>query len=911
MKKIRLISLAAMAAMVLPVSCSKEAEVDTLLSGEAVPVSLFAFDGDAGKVSLDFEQASNVLWGDYDLIAVFDGQAKREFSVVEGSNTGATAIFAGEAAPGATLYAVYPFDAGNSLSGSNLSVTVPAQQVIAAGECADSTALVSVGVAESGNIAFKQVCGLVKVEISGGGIRKIIIGGSNLAGTATVAADGTVSSVTEGANSVELSYEGGKNFPAGTYYAAVFPGTTPAGEFTVELVNGGGLSWQKSASSAVSVVRRQVIGTGAVDSEAEFVRHIATKEDLYAWGAAMGDESGVTVYLDADINCGADPWKYTTATFDGVFEGQGHCIYNLVIESETKTCFIYRLTGTLKDVIIGSADGESYDNISRITHVGTDGEPVHVAVVSRLCSDEALMENVINFAKVEVPSTSNSRAYIGGLVGIVPELTAPNMVDCKNYGHVISSSTWTGAQTRMGGIVGQCDGTLSASGLENYGKLTNTNSRTNFIGGLCGDVGNYSTIASSYNFGDIENNDGAGSQMTYIGGCFGSVRRSTFDDCQNFAPITTKRNAQGYIGGLIGLLERGESGAPILISNCINNPDGVINYIPAESNKRTIIGGVVGGCTDGAAMFLEMNGCENYADITIPDGMFRADPVGGIAGNLCQDNGASAAGQIRLENCVNYGNIRFDWSESTTSVGLNKRIAGLVGMTTLESGAKCTYVNCRNEGRVSASGAGGFNSRIVLGGITADLWGILTLIGCENNGDIVFERKSTEGVTTSSGGGCFMAGMVAAAWNANALKMTDCVNRGHISSDRAVDKANVIGGLVGITEGTIGSIADSKNYGAVDIYSQITSNRAGGLVGKNTFPVSNCFNFGSVSEAATFAGAVAGENSGVMSDCTVCTDVTVNGEAAGAPGSTPSIPWLCPSNTGSITCKIVAHSSTE
>ena len=80
MKKNRFFTLAALAAMVLPVSCSKEADVDMPLSGETVPVSLVATSEDAGKVSLDFERPSNVQWADSDVIAVFDGVEKREFT---------------------------------------------------------------------------------------------------------------------------------------------------------------------------------------------------------------------------------------------------------------------------------------------------------------------------------------------------------------------------------------------------------------------------------------------------------------------------------------------------------------------------------------------------------------------------------------------------------------------------------------------------------------------------------------------------------------------------------------------------------------------------------------------------------------------------------------------------------------
>ena len=503
MKKNRLIALAAVAALVCPVSCEKEVPIDNP-SPEApmAEISLVAVNETDSKVSMDADLT--VRWSDDDLIAVFDGTNKNQFAIQEGSNTGASATFTGKAA-GTNLYAVYPFAAGNSLSGSSLSVTIPANQVISKGACVDTTAIVSVGKAEGGQIEFKQVCGLVKIVISGGGVRKVILGGNNLAGTATVAADGTLSAVTAGSGSIELTYEGDANFPAGTYYAAVLPGTTTAGSFALQLVGGGGLTWQKSASSAVSIARKQVIGAGDVNSEASFVRHITNKAELFAWGEVMGQESNVTVYLDADIDCGADSWVGTGATFDGIFEGQSHKIYNLTVTYDGDTGFISRLAGTLRDLTFGSSDGSSWDNTSTITHNGTseaDPDTHYLGLVGRMVG-KGNMENVVNYSKDQAAATG-SRDYIGGLVGLIPEGNSVTMMSCKNYGSIINNSTWTGGQTRMGGIIGQCTGTLEAIDLENHGDLTVNNNVTNFLGGLCGDLGSDSSITEASNYGTIK-----------------------------------------------------------------------------------------------------------------------------------------------------------------------------------------------------------------------------------------------------------------------------------------------------------------------------------------------------------------------------------------------------------------------
>ncbi|MBR3075430.1 MAG: hypothetical protein IKH11_06720, partial [Bacteroidales bacterium] len=557
--RIALLSLLAVAVF----SCEKENGTDMPenVSGPRIKISLTAKEeSEAGssKVTLDFSQAQNVRWSDDDLIAVFDGTAKNQFSIDAGTNTGATAKFSGEVTEGYTdLYAVYPYSAAGSLSGSSLTVTVPAEQTVSSSASVDPAALVSVGKANDHAIEFKQVCGLLKFEVNTSGIEKVILRGNNLAGTATVGTDGVVSSVSSGECSIILSSADG-TFANGTYYAAVLPGTTAAEVFTVAFVESSGLTHEKTASKAVTVIRKQGSTIGAYNSTFSTSRHIFTKAQLYAWGAAMGTDDHMPVFLEADIDCQSDPWTFGTVEFNGVFDGQGHRIYNFVVESASQSSFIYTLSGSLKNIVIGSSDGTSWDGTSRITHTGSSGAIEYVGLVSRLTGNGKIM-NVVNYAKVEVPSSSTSRAFVGGLVGVVPDSALGVIInDSKNYGAVSNASSWSDSQTRMGGIVGQCDGALTASGVENHGAITVGNNVTNFVGGLCGDLGGGSSVSGSKNYGAITFTD-SGTSKTYLGGCFGSVRGSTISDCHNYGAITASRNAECWFGGIAGFFESGVS----------------------------------------------------------------------------------------------------------------------------------------------------------------------------------------------------------------------------------------------------------------------------------------------------------------------------------------------------------------
>ena len=871
-------TLVAVAAMTLMFSCSKEHGDIYPADSHKVAVSLVAFGESASKVNLDFERAHNIQWSDEDKIAVFDGSSKNQFGIEDGTNTGTSATFTGSAASGAALYVVYPFAAGNSLTGSNLSVTVPANQVIGTNAIVDTTALVSVGKVVAGEAEFKQVCGLVKVEVTTGGIRRIILGGTNLAGTVTVAADGIISAVTEGTNSVELTYEGGANFPKGTYYAAVLPGTTAAGSFSVQLVGGGGLSWQKSASSAVTIVRKTVIGAGTVDSEATFVRHITNKDELYAWGNVMGDESGVTVYLDADIDCESDPWVGMGVTFDGTFEGQDHKIYNLVVNYDGDTGFISRLTGTVKDVTFGSSNGSSWDNVSTITHDGMsidDADTHYLGLIGRMAGNGTL-DNVVNYASI-VAADTESRVYLGGLVGLVPGEETVTLTSCRNYGSVTNNSTWAGGQTRMGGIVGQSSGAIDAYDIENHGTLTINNNVTNFIGGLCGDLGGGSSVMSASNYGTITFTD-SGTQKTYIGGCFGSVRGSTILDCHNYAPIIVNRNAEHWFGGIAGFMESGESG----LTECTNHT-GADLEVASSVQKRVLMGGITGGCQyNGAGPFAAtFDQCRNDAAITNNG---SATDFGGIVGLF--DNYLSTA-TVSITNCENTGAISSEVSDNMSGLSRELRVGGIIGGTDPETeGCTQEIQSCINRGAVTIKGALKSGASVRFGGIVGNTYNNVTIDGCKNFGDVGCPNVGTD----AAGSAVFYIGGILGSFNTRTSTryqvVTNCVNTGAISSARGYNN-HYLGGILGggTNADAYPQITGCKNYGDISL-SKNKNTLLGGIAGYTCFVLTDNSNFGNVG-GGEYNGAVYGDNNTKSSNSgnKVGNGVIVNGITAPAKGT--------------------------
>ena len=825
----------------VPVSFSAQGEMDAEESGS--------------RVMLDFTQAANVRWQDSDQIAVFDGTAKNLFSIQPGTNTGATATFAGEVTKGySSLCAVYPYSAGESRTGADVSVTVPAAQTISGSQKADPAALVSVGYrGTSGSMTFKQVCGLLKFDITAANISQVMIVGTNLAGTATVSAEtGVLSGIGGGLSAIVISYAGG-NFPQGSYYAAVLPGTTAAGSFAVAFVENTGLTHTKVASGAVTVARKSGRAIGTFDGTWPISRHIFNKDQLFAWGEEMGSDDAMPVYLDADIDCQGATWNGTGKSFNGVFDGLNHKIYNLVVESATQTGFVSTLTGTLKNLTFGSSDGTSWDNTSRVTHIGEAGEIEYVGLVCRLTGDGAI-RNVTNFAKVEVPSSSTSRAYVGGFVGNVPEAaTGAVITDSKNYGTVISSSSWTGNETRMGGIVGQGSGALAASGLENHGDLIVGNSVTNFVGGLCGDLATGSSVSGSSNYGSITFT-GGGTQITYLGGCFGSVRGSTLSNCHNYAALTATRSAQHRFGGILGLLQSGT----IMVDGCVNH-SGADLSVAASVSARTVLGGIAGACLNGKdnAMTVTIQDCKNEAAITNEG---ASSEIGGIAGMLDSEY-ADASHTFRLVNCENTGAVTNAAADvSFNSLGRELRIGGIIGSSDADQGLLNIIVrSCTNRGDVTTAGALTSGKAVRIGGISGLAWYDALIDKCKNFGDVKCTAAGTDGSANMNMGG--IVGFFEARTSSRYQRITECVNTGEVSSVRNVG-TQYIGGILGSVNNAggysnYGLVDGSKNYGAISATRQ-TNTMVGGVCGYAKHTVSNCSNFGNVSGGA-WNGAILGD----------------------------------------------------
>lgn len=851
MKKIGIIALLASVALA---SCNKEAPeapVTVPSDGNMVYTSFTAGGEDLTKVVLNFAEGKNMQWLDSDVIAVFDGVSKNTFTVKQGSNTGATAEFEGTVDAGAsTLYAVYPESAAAGLDGSSLSVTVPEIQTIAEGACADPAALLSVASAPKGSgMAFKQVCGLLKVSITDEDIRFIMVNGKAIAGTAKVAADGTLSSVSDPVDCITLSHADGL-FPPGTYYVALLPGTIPAGNFSLALISDS-RTRVKEASGSVTFSRCKGLDAGPLNGMNMYTA-ISNMPELFNWNAnrVVNEESEEEhVVLLADIDMDSEAWK--PKDFKGVFDGRGHKLYNLNVSRSSNACLFNTLAGTIKDLTVGTKDGSSYDGASCIVQDNTEdsGESWRYAGLITRLAEGSVMENVVNYASVTVASTSLSKTRVGGLVAIVAGNAT--IKDCANFGSVTNAAAAPLGNGAVGGLVGWTDAPVNVIGSVNAGDVTVDNANTLYLGGILSYDANGSTLDNCVNKGDVAVTS-TGSCGMCIGGILGDGSYSKIKNCDNNGALSTVCDGELKIGGILGRALNG-----CTVTNCSNHDTGTISYNTVDGTKRAFIGGIVGNSPAANAEALTITGCTNYASISTDKAQTAC--IGGIGGFI------NGAGVTTIKDCENKGDIANTNANALNgSTAAAAYVSGIVAYLNTSLADGSSIDGCINRGNISSE-----NRNII------NIAGIIPLLqtansvsvkDCHNYGTIM--RNSNIRTNVKSGDNydtAYSIGGIAGQVNAASASITGCVN--HESSivwaNAGGGSANPrVGGIVGYIR-KCGSIENCTNEGDV-IYDNVATGGSytavGGIVGHcyNTTVFNACTNSGGVSSNRTQVNRVGG-----------------------------------------------------
>ena len=847
--------------LILGISCSREAlpqEEPTDGAGTLVPYTLTVSSGHT-RTCID---GTDIRWETGDALAVYDGTGKsmRPFPMTEaGVQPDGSASFSGNLLSTATtLWVVYPQDAAAGLeSGNLLTATLPSEQTLGDGNTA-SASLIAVGTGAKGTaISLNPVFSYIQLTVGRPDISSIVVRGSNLAGTAKFnASTGEMTSLLSGRDAVTfLPREGEEVFETGTYYIAVLPGTTASGALSVVFNRRFDEEGELSASSVLTSTADKTFVRG--DSKAK----------LFAWnGQSAKWTAKDIVYLDTDIDMEGDSAVESTHwephLFKGTFDGQGHRLYNFVCKKNTHLSgFFSELNGaTVRNLVLGSSDGLSWDGVSQVKHEydGSEtSEPNAGAVCGRMMNNASTISGVINFATVELGSDdSKKRCRLGGISGYTG-VRSCRISACVNYGAVVNHCTSTTPNQPLGGIIGSPERDITLENCTNYGTVTSHCAGATFIGGIIGTTNGQaavgstsaycSTLTDCKNYGVVSSTVG----RVYMGGIAGALTGGNLDGCDNYGPVSALSGGdESNVGGIAGrhssanasTIKDSSNQGEILASasTAANNVGGILGHAVSAaasvtlegvvnrggvhacgaSSAQSAAGGIVGRFESaGSAIDVAENAGMVWVDGPVTGGQRNA---GGICAVVTTDGTA-----IILDACSNSGAVFVDGTLTNTKV-LVGGILGYAKKVQVSSGKGTT----KNTGSVYATGCGSDDS--ATGGIVAYLTGDGSIIGTEKSPITNTGPVYMNGTHRRYAGG--IAGLLN---NPEAASVRYALNTGKISSVGAkhFGLGGICGGLASIATTDV-TMEHCTNEGAVEnIFNAVATDNhplrwAGGILGR-------------------------------------------------------------------------------
>lgn len=480
------------------------------------------------------------------------------------------------------------------------------------------------------------------------------------------------------------------------------------------------------------------------------------------------------------------PIGYATTDFEGVFDGNGHTVSGLYINTNHGTPEKYETKGSygLFDGINGTMKNVTVEK----SYFSVSGNNCAVGTIAGGLGDEALVENCHSSAMIQ-----GYDAICGGIVGSASGGVEMGMVDEGEERELryskISNCSFSGTITQvredgmsdMGGIVGGSSGNIEAC--VNNGTINYAGDNVDSVGGIAGRMGE-GTISNCKNAGTLHCETVEEAALAIAGGIVGKVfvsatgsekymsRGVTITNCENSGTV----EGQKYVGGIAGQFTNDRNDYCSTISSCINN-----GVVVAKEHTGGIIGHMncIGDNDKGESLLVE--NCENKADLS-------KGTVGGIISSFM-----SETGDVTIKGCTNSGVLTSD----------GQHCAGIVAYWIMNSKPEETHIvidGCKNTGDI--------NSSLNAGGIIS----FMDMPVCLEKGkdvSISVSNCSNSGKVTTSSTNGYIGGILA-NWGMENISTTisKCTNSGTLSVTAAADSmsaddakimtvSRIVGGIVG------------------------------------------------------------------------------------------------------------------
>ena len=657
---------------------------------------------------------------------------------------------------------------------------------------------------------------------------------------------------------------------------------------------------------------------------------IAIANDLLELAATTGDY-GAYFILTADIDLGSSG-TFTTAViapdtdnstsghqgvkFTGVFDGAGHKISNLTIDTHGAPndylgLFGYtdggqiknlrlenvRFTGGDDSYCIGGLVGWNQGNISNCYSTGTIIGGDNSTSLGGLAGHN----NGIISSCYSTGTVAGGKSWLGGIGGV----NTGNINNCYSTGDVTGGDD----SYALGGTAGFSNGNIS-----NCYSTGAVNGKSS-LGGLVGHNASVSgAISNSYSTGDV--NGGAGSGN--LGGLVGYNEGGSMSNCYSTGNVSGEDDSI-KIGGLVG-----ENGSGGNISNCSsigavtggngsNWLGGLVGYNNSGSiSNCSSTGAVAGGV--GSTTLGGLVGYNNSGDISncySTGTVIGAFNLGGLVGYT---DGGSISSCYFLDRGGPYGD------GTPLSDEAMKHQASFVGWDFVGeavNGTQDFWAIIEGVGYPKLSALGAYSG----GTGTADdpfqiatVADLLTLATNTKNYDKYFVLTADIDLGSS---GPFTTAVIAPDTNNsnNSFDKTAFTGvfdgAGHKISNLTINTAGSGNDYLGLF-GCVGYNSEIKNLVLenISITGGNDSHHLSGMVGYNNGSISNCFSTGTVTggDNSSYLGGLVGLNGdGSIRNCYSTGTVTGTSFLGGIAGSNGNSISNC-SSTGNVTGGVNSYS---
>ena len=719
------------AAALLFAGCAKEAaeKFETVSYNTTISAVI---DGVDTKAALADE--GTFTWQEGDKIAVYtSAKVFKEFTLTDGAGTN-KAHFGGNLEAGETVTgpAVYPVAlAPEYVSATEVKVTLPDSYTYEGAQ----TNVPMTGTLSNSVLAFKQVGGVVKFSVTGipDDATKLVVSAKAASLTGTYSTKNSAAIVAKEAESSTVTINFTKTADAMDFYLPVPTGTFSNLGISVRKADDTVIS-EKVASVNNEITRGKLLLMPAVAVVTE--GNIANAEQLKTFLSAATTEDTKSYRLVADIDCAGNTLP-AAAGFGGVFDGQSHKVFNFKVSVDGATTGLFLSNaGTIKNVIFGSKDGESYDGVSEIAAAegkggsftglvaenngtlegittfvtvnyvaGTETAENGVSCLVGHAGESSVVKNCVNKATLNASGNTKKIVDFGTIVGFMDKAGA-SVTGCSNEVDLVVTMP-VKMVLHIGGLIGRINNVVTVDDCHNKAAVTydqkEAPSQWMSIGGVIGSNYNGGIITGCSNKGAVSANT---LQVVRIGGIMGVLNKSgAVRDCVNEGKVTLTQAANANwqsAGGIIGFQEasKGSETNPVLDNIIVGNTNKGAVTVTVENTtthaNKVAAGGILGeGC-----LALSVKDNTNTAAVKVTNAAAGAVYAGGIYGALIKNKWA-----IESTGNVNTGSVTASTSDNAAAMA-----GGVVGYIAPTSGGDAnkgalTLKSEKNTGAVTCANA--------------------------------------------------------------------------------------------------------------------------------------------------------------------------------------------------------------